>query len=406
MSISRFQVENSFPYKVLRQLYRTCRSFAIRLLAKRTPIQKNKIIFLTFRGEYDCNAKWICEEIIRQNLPYDLVWGVYKQTNLATAGFPPQVRTAQRGSYHFYKELASAQIIVDNGISCAVLKYRKKKKQILIETWHGAIGIKKFSPDTNKDKNWVEQAYAEGEMTDYCISNSTMENDIYRDTFWKDAEILMYGHARNDILFEKDTDRTKKIREKIYREFNLTEDTRICLYAPTFRDDKDLSPYLIDYSGLQNALETRFGGKWVIFTRFHYRVRKAVANYELPDFVINVSKYNDIQELMAFTDVAITDYSSWICEYMVTRRPGFLFATDMADFQETERSFFYPLSSMPFPLAVTNEELIDNILHFDMEKFIPACDAFLKDKGCIDDGQASVRAVEKIKSIMKEENEK
>lgn len=371
-------------------------------LAKRTKIKDNKIIFLTFRGEYDCNAKWIAEEIRRRKLPYTVVWAVHADSN--TQDIPSEFIQAVRGTYEFYQHLTSARIIVDNGVSTAYMGYQKKDKQILIETWHGSLGIKKFSRDTNKDKNWCKIAEQEGKMTDYCLSNSDFEDAIFRDTFWEKSRILDLGHARNDILIEKGTDRITAIREKVYREFNLDPDVQICLYAPTFRDDGDTRPYKINYRALRDALHERFGGEWVIMTRFHFRLRNKLGNYRFPEGVIDGSKYSDIQELLTCVDVGITDYSSWICDYMLTRRPGFLFATDMVQYEEKDREFFYPLSSMPFPLALDNDQLIENILSFDNESFVRKCDEFLKDKGCIDDGHASERIVDFIEKLMRGEN--
>ena len=425
----------------------------IYLLSRFTKVDSNKILFITFRGEYDCNAKWIAEEIKDRGLPYKVVWTIRK--NVPVDDIPEAFIRTYRQSYDFYKHLASARIIVDNGISTANVGYVKKKDQILIQTWHGSIGIKKFSKDTNKDKKWVAFATVEGKMTDYCLSNSTFEDTLYADTFWTNSRILQLGHARNDILCEKDTQRLLQIKEKVYAHFDLygyirrckdarrleiwdwvaaqknspadpnhpwhdvdahddeavarlieremqaCEDLRICLYAPTFRDDGDMRPYELDYAQLQQALNTRFGGNWVILTRFHWRLRKK--KFAFPDTVINAGAYSDIQELLTCTDVGITDYSSWICDYLLTRRPGFLFATDMDSFEKKDREFFYPLSTMPYPLALDNTQLIHNILHFNDEHFEDHCTAFLQDKGCMDDGLSSKRIADAIARIMKGE---
>ena len=425
----------------------------IYLLSKVTKVDENKIIFITFRGEYDCNAKWIAEEIKDRGLPYTVVWTIRK--NVPVDDIPKEFVRTYRESYDFYKHLASAKIIVDNGISTANVGYVKKKNQILIQTWHGSLGIKMFSKETNKDKRWVAFAMVEGKMTDYCLSNSTFEDKIYTDTFWTDSRILRLGHARNDVLCERNTERLAQIKDKVYTHFGLyeriekfksvrraeikewitnrkvfplepvdpdhpwsgidindskvvaewldremrnCEDLRICLYAPTFRDDGDMRPYEIDYQKLREALSTRFGGTWVIMTRFHWRLRKKKIKF--PEGVINAGKYSDIQELLTCTDVGITDYSSWICDYMLTKRPGFLFATDMAEYEKKDREFFYPLDTMPYPLALNNEQLIDNILNFKDEHFEEDCDAFLADKGCIDDGLSSKRIVDAIVQIM------
>lgn len=427
----------------------------IYVMSRFIAVDANKIVFATFRGEYDCNAKWIAEEIKERELPLKVVWTVRK--NVPVADIPESFIKSLRGSLDFYKHLASARIIVDNGITTANVGYIKKRSQILIETWHGSLGIKKFSRDTNKDKKWVAFATAEGRMTDYCLSNSTFEDDIYRNTFWTDSKILQLGHARNDILCEQNTQRLQDIHEKVYaafglydfiehekkkrlnqikecvlahkifpwieqendfqwnevdfsdagtvqslidHEMKLCEDLKICLYAPTFRDDGDMRPYQIDYQQLRSALAQRFGGTWIIMTRFHWRLLKKTKNIKFGNGVINASKYSDIQELLTCTDVGITDYSSWICDFLLTKRPGFLFATDMEEYEKKDRDFFYPLDTLPYPLALDNEQLVECILNFDDTSFVDRCDSFLKEKGCIDDGRSAERIVDKIEELM------
>lgn len=425
-----------------------------------TPIDKNQVMFVTTRGDYDCNAKWIAEQLRRTLPSATIVWTIRGEEK---NDIPKKFIQVRRGSYDFYKQISRAKVIIDNSVSVAYLNYRKKKNQILIETWHGSIGIKMFSRETNKDKEWCRKADFEGNMTDYCISNSTFEDKIYKDTFWSNARILQLGHARNDVLCWNDSERLDPIRKKVFQYFKLSdvvnelkqqchqdltcwyqeikgiippisghlgkknpfekmniddsesfelflkkeyskcENLKICLYAPTFRDDGDMSPYEIDYERLRQALHTRFGGTWVIMTRFHFRLRKQLKKYELPIGVIDASSYSDIQELLVCTDVGITDYSSWICDYMLTGRPGFLFATDMLQYEKKEREFFYPLSTMPFPLALTNEQLIENILNFKSEGFTEKCRTFLKEKGCIDDGHSAERVADAISAILKGE---
>ena len=125
--------------------------------------------------------------------------------------------------------------------------------------------------------------------------------------------------------------------------------------------------------------------------------------YTFPNGVINAGEYADIQELLTCVDVGITDYSSWICDYMLTKKPGFLYATDMVQYEEKDREFFYPLSTMPFPLALDNDQLINNILNFDQETFVKKCNDFLEEKGCIDDGHAAERIANVFEQIMRGE---
>ena len=129
-------------------------------------------------------------------------------------------------------------------------------------------------------------------------------------------------------------------------------------------------------------------------------MRKLMNSYRLPDSVIDVSDYEDIQELERIIEVGITDYSSWIVEYILRRKPGFTFATDVQNYAGHERELFFPLSAMPFPTSSDIDGLIRSIKEFDSEKYIAECDAFLKDKGSVDDGHASERVVGEIKKLM------
>ncbi len=375
------------------------------ITSRRKPIAPNKIVIITSRGEFDCNAKWIARELLRRRLPYQLVWTIRKK--VPTEQFPRDITLVYRQSQEFYHHIATAKVIIDNSIGMTLLGYTKKKGQVLIETWHGSLGIKRFAADSNKDRHWVSLARRESRMTDYIISNAHFEDTIYRESFWKTTPILRLGHARNDILCEQGTWRLRNIRYQVFEYFSLDPspeaDIRLCLYAPTFRDDGDLTPYQLDYAWLKRALEVRFGGNWVVLTRFHFMVFKHLKKYTFPEGVVDASRYPDIYELLTCVDVGITDYSSWICDYMLTRRPGFLFATDMAEYEKKDRDFFYPLDTMPFPLALDNCQLIENILNFDYDTFVPACHRFLEEKGCVDDGHASERIADAIEAIMRGE---
>ena len=117
--------------------------------------------------------------------------------------------------------------------------------------------------------------------------------------------------------------------------------------------------------------------------------------------IYNVSEYPDIQELLVASDIAITDYSSCIFDFMLSRKPGFIYATDIKEFDE-DRGFYYPLTSTPLPVAKNNDELRKNILEFDYKSYRKKVEEFLQEKGCMEDGHASERAVDLIEEIMNE----
>ena len=109
----------------------------------------------------------------------------------------------------------------------------------------------------------------------------------------------------------------------------------------------------------------------------------------------------DMQELLAAADCLITDYSSCAFDFMLTRRPVFLYTPDIREY-DTQRGFYYPLTSTPFPLAQNNAELQKNIDSFDEAAYRQKVEAFLAGKGCIEDGHASERVAELIEKACRE----
>ena len=361
-------------------------------------IQKNKIFFLNFSNEYDCNPKYICEEFLKQKLDYELVFATKKGAKIDGI-FPKNVKIVYKGTPGFYKEIYSSKVIIENDVRLAFLGFHKKKGQIVFETWHGSLGIKAFGRAANNDPLWQKMADKSAAMTDYIISNSTFENRIYKETFWANNEILLYGHARNDVLYVNEKAR-KSIKEKVCKFYDLDANNKLCLFAPTFRDDNNTDVYQLDYEKLIETLEAKFGGKWTVLFRLHHLTNETLEDKKISKDVVDVSDYPDIQEIVAVIDCGITDYSSWICEYVLRKKPGFIYASDLEKYRKDERPLTVKLDDLPFPLAQNSDELFKAILNFDESKYMEKCDKFLKLQGSVDDGRAADRVVKKIEELL------
>lgn len=386
-----------------KELDRILGVLAREIYKRKTKIIPNKVFFYTQEFRYCCNPKYICEELRRQCPDVDIVWRIAPK---GRGGVPQDIRAVRAGTFGFYEEMYSSQVIVANSYIFLDQTLFLKKDQILIQTWHGSLGIKNFGKYDMKD-GWrrIWASVLTGKMTDYCITNSSFVSGSLRRTYWPKTPMLEYGHPRNDLFFDTNQERRELLRAELCEKWEVEPDCKFVMYGPTFRDDKNFECYDVDFDRLVDALEKRFDGKWVILLRYHPSLRKVVKKrgYKPSEDeerrIIDVTGYVDMQELIAVSDVAITDYSSWIYDFMLLRRPGFIFATDIKLYNN-ERGFNYPLETTPFPIATNNDELISNILEFDSDKYAVALEAFLQDKGCVEDGHASERVVELIKKII------
>lgn len=366
---------------------------ARKLVFRQGEIQNNKIFVRTFDNRYSCNPKYITEEIIRQNLPVDIVWAVPAKGEITPEAFPDSVQLVRSGSYSMYREMASSKVWIDNALNCVWEGMPKKKEQIYINTWHGSLGIKRLSGN----KVWLHRAKRCNKVTDYCIANSTFEENVYKSTFWSKTPCLQYGHARNDILFSQH--QYPILKKSVCNQFGIDENTKIALYAPTFRDNGNVEWLDIDLELLRIALQARFSGEWIILLRMHFKdKKKAKRRYEGLEYVVDASGYSDMQELLAVADVGITDYSSWAYDYILTKRPLFIYAPDLDEYDQ-KRGFYYPLDTTPFPIAKDNPELEKNIMTFDEKLYLKMTNHFLEEKGCIEDGHACERIVRLLKEL-------
>lgn len=363
-------------------------------LCWRSKVDSNKVIFMTYNNDYICNPKYICEEILRQDLPLDLVWVTTKK-KMTSDQYPDGIRLVNRSTYEFFKEAATAKVWVDNAVCFPWNPIPKKKEQFYLQTWHGSMGLKRIGTQDVKDRRWAFAAKLAGKWTDVCISNSQFETEVFRQTHWPDTPIEELGHARNDILFADEQEKAA-IRTRVCKAFGIPQNKKIALYAPTFRNGGDAKYYNMNYSRILDTLEETFCGEWVLLNRFHFKTKSARTGHIVDERIMGATQYPDIQELMVAADLGITDYSSWICDFVLTGKPGFIYAPDLSSYNQ-ERGFYYPLDSTPFPIAKSNDEMVERIRSFDMETYTQKRETFLKERGCKEEGKAAAQIVEIIK---------
>lgn len=363
----------------------------LRLVMLNSPVNDKKILFKSFQGEYACNPKYLCEYVMKRYPDYEIVWVHNSEQNGGKSDetFPEGVRVVENETLSFYRELASSKYIIINSY---LTRYRKvkvhlKKNQVLVETWHGSLGIKK-PIRANEDKYWLSVMRHTAKMTKYAISNSTFETMVYKDTFWKDSQIVELGHPRNDILFR--VEEHASIKRKVYERYGIPIDKKLVLYAPTYRIPYNAENYDIDIPSIIRALEKKWGGDWVFGVRLHPTIKQYSDSVlqRSANNLVDLTYYVDIQEILVAADAAISDYSSWMFDFIFLGKPCFIFARDVDRYMQT-RGLYYPLEETPFDIAKNNTELCSNIESFSMEEYNKKTQIFLQKKGSVERGNAS-----------------
>lgn len=368
--------------------------YAKRCLSEK--LEEKKIVFRGI-GDYADHGKYITEALHRTGQPLDLVWMVSD----LHAQVPDGVRkvwTSNRRKMIYEYETA-AMWISDLPLPDCIIK---RKGQIYIQTKHWAsVTLKRFYLDTKAFCNEPEKLKLwkrESGLIDYIITGSEFDRESCRRGFQADCEFIEAGSPRTDAMF-----RPKEMRRRVADCYGIAEDKKLLLYAPTYRFDakKGNSVHIagkmeLDFTLLREALESRFGGDWLILLRLHPSVRSACNAVSFPEFVVNVSEYVDSQELASAADILISDYSSIMFEPAFVRKPVFLFATDIAEYIEREYDLLMDYRSLPFPIAESAEQLATCIREFDLKQYQCDVDAFMDAYGVREDGHAAERAAEAV----------
>lgn len=363
------------------------------------PIKNNKIVFSSYGGKgFGDNCKYIALELLNQKEKYDLVW---LTNNIDDKNFSKRIRLVKYNSLKAKFELTTAKVWIDN-----IRKdfwNRKRKNQYYIQTWHGNLGPKKCEKDAESslNKEYVDLAIHDSKMIDLCVSNGKHISDFYKRAFWYSGKVIECGSPRNDILINP-----KNYKNFVRKELGFT-DEKICLYAPTFRiqNKTDMFSYKlneiynINYEMLKNSLEEKFGGKWKIAVRLHPNVSARFNELNLPEFVCNATNYPDSQELLSECDCVITDFSSIVYDFIFTKKPIFIYASDYEDYIKNQRQLNFQLEETPFSICKNNEELKKSILNFNLNEYQKNVNSFLKRFGVFENGNASKIIAEKIKEI-------
>ena len=74
--------------------------------------------------------------------------------------------------------------------------------------------------------------------------------------------------------------------------------------------------------------------------------------------LLDVTSYDDIQELLSISDFLISDYSSLMFDFAITKRPCFFYIPDIDEYISKDRNLYFDIKELPFISVKNNEELI------------------------------------------------
>lgn len=354
-------------------------------------VKKNRIICWSFQQQkYACNPRAITDYLLT-NHPgeFEIYWAFEKGIDVTCVD--PRVRIVFKNSFAYAWALGSSHFVINNSRSCIYDDFFVKKKgQVYIMTWHGSLGTKPCEKDAEQvlSKKYVEYAKRDSRMCDLLVSGNDFLTNLYRRAFWYDGEVLEKCYPRNDIYYDKV--RIQNNKEKICRYYNIPQDHAILLYAPTFRSGLQTDVYKINWSNVVKSFEDRFNTLVSLIVKLHPNYIGYYHKGELfsGTNVIDAIDYPDLSDLVCAADYMISDYSSSIFDMAYMFKPCFIYAPDHVTY---DRGYYFKLNDLPFPFAVSEEELNGIILNFDEDNYHRTLSNFFDNIGMKEDGCGAKR---------------
>lgn len=356
------------------------------------PIKRTNILFIGYYGsQYGCSPKYLSQYFSKNDKNIKITWAFTQPQKYNIEN----IYLIRYYSLRYFYELATSKVIISN---YRLPEYFKKRNnQLYIQTWHSSLRLKMIENDAvnTLPESYVKMAKYDSSQIDLLLSGCKFSSEIFKRAFWYNGEIFECGTPRCDILFDQNENNIKTIKNKI----GLKSDDKILLYAPTFRKGNNLSAYDIDFKRVLNELNQQ--ENWKVLIRLHPHLQEYSADLvKNNDSIIDVTKHDDIQELLLISDLLISDYSSLVFDFAITKKPCVLYTSDLEEYLKKDRNLYFNISKLPFPICRNNNELIETIKSFDIEKYIIALNKFNLKIGSFEDGNASKRVYEKVIKII------
>lgn len=346
---------------------------------------------------FGCNPYAIFKALISDKRKANLihVWSINDIERV-----PPKYRNldnvifVKRGTEDYARFLGIAKYIINS--TTLPYMFVKRDEQVYVNIWHGTP-YKKMGRFSSSDSHLRGNVTRNLLIADYLFhDNEYSEEKLLESYDVKDLvkhKSFVTGYPRTDLTVNMTLQEKKELKTIL-----LDNDNRkVMLFAPTWREYESIDVQAERCLKVINALNVKSDDYVVLFKGHNYIQDKInLTNVQ------GVPKWLDTNELLAITDVLVSDYSSITADFLVTGRPIINYIEDFELYEE-KRGLFISKEELPGIKCHSVSELEDIIRTLtQFSKHTKWEEKLVK----FNDGKASERVIKKIfnneKNIVKD----
>lgn len=270
----------------------------------------------------------------------------------------------------------------------------KKPEQIYINTWHGTpLKYMGYAMPNGVIGSWnVMRNFF---MSDYLVSPNEHTTNVYLNDYMLNGsytgKITQFGYPRNDVFFGDN--QNELLKQYLIDNYHIDGSKKILVFAPTWTEKQTKGNTLdivTEYLNQYNVLNNELGNEYNILLKVHPFVFKRIRHIsELRSIVVNDAI--DANDLLALTDILLTDYSSIFFDYLITDKPVIFY--DTTDEYADNRGYYFDLETLPGPHFDQLQDVVEFIKKADYSDFIANYTDFKKRFIANDHGDATEKLI-------------
>jgi len=352
-------------------------------LAGWLPVRDRVVLASPRTGTLEGNLRFLEREIRarRPDLPIVLLLETYSY------GLVGKLRYVLRAIRGMVLLRTSRTFVVDNAY-LPVHVAPHSPRTTVIQVWHAAGALKRFGVDTIQPVAEPERTFLHRHYDWVVTTGETSREPWSRALRTPLDRVLALGTPRIDLF--ADPAAIAAARARIERRHPGLAGKRVVTYAPTFRGRgrAKRSAGAFDAGAVRAALGP--GDALVLKSHPNLDPRRV----DTTGFDLVVDPIDEMNDVLAATDVLITDYSSSIFEYALLRRPLILLVPDLADYERDPGLYLDYRSGMIGTQVADTAGVIAALRSPGIDE--PAWDAFIAHHLETADGAASRRFVDRF----------
>lgn len=297
---------------------------------------KNMIVFGAWMGmKFADNPKYLFLEAV-QRKEFNVLWvtrNVDVYTEMKSKGLPVEMVDSREG-IEFQRN--AMFFVICTGVKDVNQDYLGGA--VIINQWHG-VPLKKVMWDDAVNHKFIWLKWRIKALVDYIplhkmyvLSTSAEMQKIMARSFKRDKKwIPILGQARNDLFF------SNEFSEKI--DTAMFKGKKVITYMPTHRNEgktRMLIEELLDLKLIETLCQ-KYGYVFVVKKHYYHRDEDISYSYAYEHIIDLTREPVDSQELLKYSDVLITDYSSCYIDYLLLDRPILFYAFDLERYLEEDR---------------------------------------------------------------------